>query len=60
MWPVLMGEVPPYSGPRTPDGRVRSLLGNLQYEQIFKGIQMHDMVVPLKIGALLHRYSSLG
>ncbi|XP_069482483.1 rod cGMP-specific 3',5'-cyclic phosphodiesterase subunit beta isoform X1 [Ambystoma mexicanum] len=21
MWPVLMGEVPPYSGPRTPDGR---------------------------------------
>nr|XP_033782776.1 rod cGMP-specific 3',5'-cyclic phosphodiesterase subunit alpha isoform X3 [Geotrypetes seraphini]XP_033782777.1 rod cGMP-specific 3',5'-cyclic phosphodiesterase subunit alpha isoform X3 [Geotrypetes seraphini]XP_033782778.1 rod cGMP-specific 3',5'-cyclic phosphodiesterase subunit alpha isoform X3 [Geotrypetes seraphini] len=20
-WPVLMGEVPPYSGPRTPDGR---------------------------------------
>ncbi|XP_035870608.1 rod cGMP-specific 3',5'-cyclic phosphodiesterase subunit alpha isoform X3 [Phyllostomus discolor] len=21
VWPVLMGEVPPYSGPRTPDGR---------------------------------------
>ncbi|XP_042303618.1 rod cGMP-specific 3',5'-cyclic phosphodiesterase subunit beta [Sceloporus undulatus] len=21
LWPVLMGEVPPYSGPRTPDGR---------------------------------------
>nr|DBA28713.1 TPA: hypothetical protein GDO54_009020 [Pyxicephalus adspersus] len=21
MWPVLMGEVPPYNGPRTPDGR---------------------------------------
>uniref|UniRef100_A0A8B9DIS0 Phosphodiesterase n=1 Tax=Anser cygnoides TaxID=8845 RepID=A0A8B9DIS0_ANSCY len=22
LWPVLLGEVPPYSGPRTPDGRV--------------------------------------
>lgn len=22
MWPVLMGEAPAYSGPRTPDGRV--------------------------------------
>lgn len=22
MWPVLMGEAQPYSGPRTPDGRV--------------------------------------
>ncbi|XP_028568762.2 rod cGMP-specific 3',5'-cyclic phosphodiesterase subunit beta [Podarcis muralis] len=21
LWPVLMGEIPPYSGPRTPDGR---------------------------------------
>lgn len=21
-WPVLMGEVPPYAGPKTPDGRV--------------------------------------
>lgn len=24
MWPVLMGEVPPYDGPKTPDGRVRT------------------------------------
>lgn len=22
MWPVLMGEAQPYTGPRTPDGRV--------------------------------------
>nr|KAF6448328.1 phosphodiesterase 6A [Rousettus aegyptiacus] len=22
VWPVLMGEAPPYTGPRTPDGRV--------------------------------------
>lgn len=26
VWPVLMGEQPPYSGPVTPDGRVESLL----------------------------------
>lgn len=25
IWPVLMGEQPPYSGPVTPDGRVFSL-----------------------------------
>lgn len=24
LWPVLMGEVPPYDGPKTPDGRVRT------------------------------------
>lgn len=24
MWPILMGEVPPYDGPKTPDGRVRT------------------------------------
>ena len=23
LWPVQMGEVPPYDGPKTPDGRVR-------------------------------------
>uniref|UniRef100_A0A8C1XRA3 Phosphodiesterase n=1 Tax=Cyprinus carpio TaxID=7962 RepID=A0A8C1XRA3_CYPCA len=26
LWPVLMGEVPPYSGPKTPDGRVSDTL----------------------------------
>lgn len=25
VWPVLMGEQPPYSGPVTPDGRVGDL-----------------------------------
>lgn len=24
LWPILMGEVPPYDGPKTPDGRVRT------------------------------------
>uniref|UniRef100_A0A6I8T1J6 Phosphodiesterase n=1 Tax=Xenopus tropicalis TaxID=8364 RepID=A0A6I8T1J6_XENTR len=28
VWPVLMGEVPPYTGPRTPDGRVSYLTEN--------------------------------
>uniref|UniRef100_A0A672PBT3 Phosphodiesterase n=1 Tax=Sinocyclocheilus grahami TaxID=75366 RepID=A0A672PBT3_SINGR len=26
LWPILMGEVPPYSGPKTPDGRVSDTL----------------------------------
>ena len=30
LWPVLMGEVPPYDGPKTPDGRVRTLSPELQ------------------------------
>ncbi|KAF4091253.1 hypothetical protein AMELA_G00034800 [Ameiurus melas] len=25
LWPVLMGEVPPYTGPKTPDGRVSTI-----------------------------------
>ncbi|XP_040271628.1 rod cGMP-specific 3',5'-cyclic phosphodiesterase subunit alpha [Bufo bufo] len=30
-WPVLMGEVPPYSGPRTPDGREISFYKVIDY-----------------------------
>lgn len=28
MWPILMGEAQPYTGPRTPDGRVSGDGGN--------------------------------
>lgn len=34
MWPVLMGEQPPYSGPVTPDGRVYSLLFIRQFMHV--------------------------
>ncbi|XP_053575812.1 rod cGMP-specific 3',5'-cyclic phosphodiesterase subunit alpha [Bombina bombina] len=30
-WPILMGEVPPYSGPRTPDGREISFYKVIDY-----------------------------
>ncbi|MGH0167284.1 UNVERIFIED_CONTAM: hypothetical protein FKN15_002276 [Acipenser sinensis] len=26
LWPVLMGEVPPYDGPKTPDGRICNIM----------------------------------
>ncbi|RXM91473.1 Rod cGMP-specific 3',5'-cyclic phosphodiesterase subunit beta [Acipenser ruthenus] len=35
LWPILMGEVPPYSGPQTPDGRICNLM-NAPSEDMFK------------------------
>jgi len=35
LWPVLMGEVPPYDGPKTPDGRVRRKLHLLLFICMF-------------------------
>ncbi|XP_034038214.1 rod cGMP-specific 3',5'-cyclic phosphodiesterase subunit alpha [Thalassophryne amazonica] len=31
MWPVLMGEVPPYDGPKTPDGREINFYKEIDY-----------------------------
>ncbi|KAG2466183.1 PDE6B phosphodiesterase, partial [Polypterus senegalus] len=35
LWPELMGEVPPYSGPRTPDGRICNIM-NAPADETFK------------------------
>lgn len=55
-----MGEAPPYTGPRTPDGRVGLSLWQIQYDQMLNEMKMSGTLDPADVTLSLEYLSSLG